>query len=260
MKILKDIASLQAWRKKQSKKENSIGLIPTMGALHAGHLELVKTARKDCDRIVVSIFVNPTQFNSSEDLKNYPRTLENDLKLLKAAKVSAVFLPSEDMLYPDGFRYKVTEDVESRILCGAHRPGHFTGVLTVVLKLLNLVQPQQAFFGEKDFQQFKLIEEMAAAFFLTTKIIAVPTVREKTGLALSSRNARLGPAQLKKAQKISRLLADKKLSPKKIREQLTQEGFDVDYVEDHWNRRFVAAQIQGVRLIDNTPLKVSKRS
>ncbi len=249
MKILKSISSVRAWRKQNFKK--TVGFVPTMGALHSGHIELVKKAQKACDFVVVSIFVNPTQFNNPEDLKKYPRTLKEDLALLKKAKVSAVFLPSEKTLYPDGYNYKVVEENVSKVLCGAHRPGHFNGVLTVVLKLLNIVQPNKAFFGEKDYQQLKLIEGMAQNFFLDCKIIPVSTQREKSGLALSSRNRRLSPEALEKAQIIPTLLKNKKASPETIKQILLEEGFKVDYVEDHWKRRFIAAFIEGVRLIDN---------
>ncbi|MEZ4814234.1 MAG: pantoate--beta-alanine ligase [Bdellovibrionota bacterium] len=251
MKILKSISSLKAWRKKQSSLKKSVGLVPTMGALHAGHIELVKKAQKNCATVVVSIFVNPTQFNKVEDLKNYPKTLKEDLALLKAANVDAVFLPTEKMLYPDDFNYKVSEENLSQFLCGEHRPGHFTGVLTVVLKLLNLTQSTQAFFGEKDFQQLKLIQGMAKALFLESKIVPVATVREKNGLALSSRNKRLSAEALEKAQIIPELLRNKKNSPAAIQKILLEAGFKVDYVEDHWKRRFVAAHVEGVRLIDN---------
>jgi len=252
MKIFKKISQLQKWRKSQKK---SIGFVPTMGALHAGHIELVKKAKKKSKLIVVSIFVNPTQFNSAEDLAKYPRTLENDLKMLKAAKVDAVFLPTEKELYPEGYRYKVMEEVESKILCGAHRPGHFEGVLTVVMKLLNIVKPDFAFFGEKDFQQLRLIQGMADAFFMDLKIVPVATVREKSGLALSSRNKRLSQQGLQTSRVISTFLKDKGLDAEEIKRKLLAHGFDVDYVEDHWNRRFVAAYIDGIRLIDNMRLR-----
>lgn len=251
MRIFKSISSYQAWRKKQ---KSSIAFVPTMGALHAGHLELVKKAQKKCRHTVVSIFVNPTQFNNPDDLNKYPRTLKEDLSLLKKAKVSAVILPDEKTLYRDNYNYKVTEEKMSPLLCGAHRPGHFTGVLTVVLKLLNIAQAQYAFFGEKDFQQFKLIEGMAEAFFLQTKILGVPTVREKTGLALSSRNKRLSPEGLKKARLISQLLKSTQ-STQEIEQNLVREGFKVDYVKELWNRKFIAAYLEEVRLIDNMRLR-----
>ena len=139
-------------------------------------------------------------------------------------------------------------------MCGAHRPGHFEGVLTVVLKLLNLAQPDKAFFGEKDFQQLKLIRDMAQAFFLKCKIIPVKTVREKSGLAMSSRNRRLSEQAQERALLISKLLKNKSLSPADIQKQLIQAGMQVDYVEDQWKRRFVAAHVDGVRLIDNVAL------
>jgi pantoate--beta-alanine ligase len=157
-------------------------------------------------------------------------------------------------MYPDAFRFQVTEKTDSKVLCGAYRPGHFEGVLTVVLKLLNIVQPDKAFFGEKDYQQLKLIRDMAQAFFLNCKIVPVKTVREKSGLAMSSRNRRLNVQAQEQALIISKLLKNKKLSPAEIQKQLIQAGMQVDYVEDQWKRRFVAAHLEGVRLIDNMPL------
>lgn len=256
MKVFKSISSYKDWRKTQ---KSALAFVPTMGALHEGHIKLVKKAQKKCKKVVVSIFVNPTQFNNPEDLKKYPRTLKEDLTLLKKAKVDAVFLPTEKMLYPDRYLYKVSEEKLSTVLCGASRPGHFTGVLTVVMKLLNILRPTHAFFGEKDYQQLKLIEGMSAAFFMDCKIVPAATVREKSGLALSSRNKRLSPEALEKARIISKLLKNSQENPERIKKKLLEEGFKVDYVEDHWKRRFVAAFIDGVRLIDNMNLRASKR-
>src|SRR5262249_29466052 len=161
--------------------------VPTMGALHEGHLSLVKRSRVENDRTLVSIFVNPTQFDDPADFDAYPRTVKRDLALLEAAGVDFVLLPGAGDMYVDGFRYRVSEPEVSTILEGEHRPGHFGGMLTVVLKLLNIAAAERAYFGEKDWQQLSLVRGMADAFFLPTAIVACPTVRESTGLALSSR-------------------------------------------------------------------------
>lgn len=172
-----------------------VGLVPTMGYLHDGHLTLVRTARAACDRVVVSIFVNPTQFGPTEDLATYPRDMERDLALLGGEGVDAVFAPSpEEMYHPEAQTIVETTGL-SGILIGALRPGHFRGVATVVTKLLNIVQPDEAFFGRKDYQQLAVIRTMVRDLDLPVKITGVPTVREPDGLAMSSRNVRLTPAQ-----------------------------------------------------------------
>ncbi len=229
-----------------------LGFVPTMGAIHEGHLSLVRRAAEENDRTAVSIFVNPTQFDNPEDLEQYPRDLEGDRGLLAEAGADFLFYPDADAMYPDAYRYKVIETEKSRILEGAHRPGHFDGVLTVVLKLLNLVAADRAYFGEKDWQQFTLVQEMAEAFFLDTKIIPCSTVRENDGLALSSRNSLLNNRERLLAPKLHRILSGKK-SPEEKAAALRKEGFDVDYVE-RWNGRLLAAAGLGkVRLIDNVP-------
>ena len=232
----------------------SIGFVPTMGALHEGHAALVKASARQNTFTVASIFVNPTQFNSGDDLKNYPRTLEKDLALLKLAGADLVFTPKYETLYPDNYRYKVTEDHLSRTLCGEHRPGHFDGVLTVVTKLLNLVRPQRAYFGEKDYQQLQLIKDLVANLFLPVDVIAVPTVREHDGLAMSSRNQRLSAAERKVAPRLFSIISTAKTSTAAAL-ALESEGFKVDYVQDLRGRRFAAAHLGQVRLIDNVLLE-----
>jgi len=162
--------------------------VPTLGNLHDGHLSLVRKAREVADRVVVSIFLNPTQFDKAEDLAAYPRTLENDLALLKKENVDLVFLPHADEMYPEGSAARVEVDGISEILEGDSRPGHFSGVATIVAKLFNLVQPDISVFGEKDFQQLMLIRRMERDLDFGIQIIAAPTAREETGLAMSSRN------------------------------------------------------------------------
>lgn len=231
----------------------STGFVPTMGALHPGHLSLVEKAKKENDFVIASIFVNPTQFNSTEDLEKYPRSLDTDLEQLRNCGADAVLIPHAAEIYADHFQFKVNEDYISKILCGAHRPGHFNGVLTVVLKLLGLVQPSRCYMGEKDYQQYLLIQKMAEALFLRTKIVACPTLREDSGLALSSRNQRLTPEAHSRASLIYKYLSSAH-SCEEAKNQLTESGFQVDYVEEHWGRRFVAAHIENVRLIDNVKI------
>lgn len=229
----------------------SIGLVPTMGALHEGHQELLKRSKVENDVTILSIFVNPTQFNNPEDFNKYPKTLERDFDIATTQHVDLVFCPeSKEELYPDDYRYRVTELEFSKKLCGAYRPGHFDGVLTIVLKLLNLTQCQRAYFGEKDFQQLQLIQGMVTALFLPLTIVAVPTVRNSNGLALSSRNQRLSPkGQEQAAQVYSILNAPTDLAS--CREKIKLLGFEVEYLEEHFGRRFIAYFIEGVRLIDN---------
>lgn len=231
----------------------SIGFVPTMGALHAGHISLVKSSQRDNDITVVSIFVNPTQFNQAADLEHYPRTTEADLAFLQSTNTDAVFMPDAASLYPDAYAFRVSEAAFSQRLCGAHRPGHFDGVLTVVMKLFNIIRPTRAYFGEKDYQQLQLVRGMADAFFLPVTVVPCPTVREADGLAMSSRNARLNAQQRAQAPGLFRALQSAG-SAAQAREQLQQLGFDVDYVEDLDGRRLGAARLGEVRLIDNVAI------
>jgi pantoate--beta-alanine ligase len=252
LKVLKSIAEIRSYGRAVA---GSVGFVPTMGALHPGHLSLVERSRNETDFTIVSIYVNPTQFNSANDLANYPETLTVDLQLLEVAGVSAVFMPTYELLYPDDYAYEVDEKQFSGELCGENRPGHFSGVLTVVMKLLNLVKPQKAYFGEKDFQQLSLVKGMAEAFFMETEIIGCPIVREDDGLAMSSRNLHLRSCDRSKAPLFSRLLSDSMLTDEDVQTQLGLAGFAVDYVVTKGSRRF-GAVVMGdpaaqVRLIDN---------
>ncbi|PCI03915.1 MAG: pantoate--beta-alanine ligase [Hyphomicrobiales bacterium] len=184
-----DIYALQAGYRKNG---HTIGLVPTMGFLHDGHMELVRQARAACDRVIVTIFVNPTQFGANEDLSSYPRDLERDIAMLKAEGVDAVFTPSPQEMYVRGSETIIEATRLSRILIGRIRPGHFRGVTTVVAKLFNICQPDRAYFGEKDYQQLQVIKRMVRDLDMPVEICGVPTVREADGLAMSSRNAMLG--------------------------------------------------------------------
>ena len=184
-----------------------VGLVPTMGALHAGHLALVEKARQECSPVIASIFVNPKQFGPNEDFAKYPRAFETDVAKLTAAGVDAVFAPEPAEMYPAGFGTHVHVDGISERLEGKSRPGHFRGVATVVMKLLQIVQPHRAYFGRKDAQQARVIQQMARDINLDSEIVVFPIVREADGLAMSSRNAYLGPAERKAATVLHRALA-----------------------------------------------------
>lgn len=248
-RVFSDLAAWRAARRGPGFAGRRIGFVPTMGALHAGHAALLERARGECERVVLSIFVNPAQFDDPADLARYPRALESDLKLA-GGLADAVLAPSAAELYPDGYHYRVTETAFSRELEGAQRPGHFDGVLTVVLKLLNLVEADRAYFGEKDWQQLALVRGMAEAFFLRTAIVPCPTVRDSDGLALSSRNARLSPAGRRRAAEFPRLLRSA-ASESEAEAALQAAGFGVDYVARRDGRRLGAVRLEGVRLIDN---------
>ena len=248
MKILRTPSEWQ--RERKNLGEQSIGLVPTMGALHAGHLSLIKTCRSENSLTVASIFINPTQFDDTQDLGAYPRTFAEDCRLLEAEGTDVLFYPDYRDMYPDGFCYQIRETELSTRLCGATRPGHFNGVLTVVMKLLSLIAPDRSYFGEKDYQQFLLIQGMARAFFLPTQIVACPLVREASGLALSSRNRLLSKAALHKAPRFYQALASGR-PREEIQQMLETDGFAVDYVEEYDGRIFGAVFLEKVRLIDN---------
>lgn len=245
--------SLDGWRaRRRALDGRSIGFVPTMGALHRGHAALVKRCRAENDIAAVSIFVNPSQFNDPRDLERYPRTLDRDLALLERLGVDDVIAPAAAEMYPHGYRCRVTPDAGGLVLEGAYRPGFLDGVLTVVLKLLNLVRADRAYFGEKDFQQLRAVTEMVADFFVPTEIVACATVREESGLALSSRNELLSPAARERAAGLYRALTATH-DLQESRSMLAREGFAVEYVEERWGRRLAAAFLDGVRLIDNVP-------
>src|SRR5690349_10052832 len=183
-----------------------VGLVPTMGYLHEGHLSLIRRAREDCEHVAVSIFVNPTQFGPKEDLSKYPRDLERDLSLIEPLGVDVVWMPTAEIMYPQGYQTWVEVETVTRPLEGAMRPGHFRGVTTVVAKLFNAVQPQRAYFGQKDAQQAAVIRQMTRDLNFPIEIVICPIVREPDGLAMSSRNVYLEPAQRKAATVLSRSL------------------------------------------------------
>lgn len=251
MQIIRIPREFQDWRNFVITK--SLGFVPTMGALHAGHLELLKRAKAENQLVALSIFVNPTQFNDPNDFSKYPKTWESDLEIAKQAGVDVIFAPESQSMYPDQYKYQISENDFSNRLCGASRPGHFNGVLTVVMKLLLLTKPNRAYFGEKDYQQLELIRQMIHAFFLETTLVSVATLRETDGLALSSRNVRLTEAGRQKAPLFYKILKSSP-SAEVAASELAKAGFRVDYVTDFNHRRFGAIFLDDVRLIDNVEL------
>lgn len=250
---MKTWTTVREWQAHRAQLTGRIGLVPTMGALHAGHGALVERCRRENDIVVVTIFVNPTQFNNPRDLERYPRTLEQDLRLLESLGADEVLMPGAGELYPDGYRLKIDGGSAVEGMEGAHRPGHFQGVMTIVLKLLNLARADRAYFGEKDYQQLQVIREMVEDFFVPTEVVPCETVRAESGLALSSRNALLSDEGRQRAASVYRSLTTT-ASADEARRLLETEGFAVDYVEERWGRRFAAATLEGVRLIDNVPV------
>lgn len=238
----------------QGQDVNQRGLVPTMGALHEGHGSLIKQCVAENTQSVVTIYVNPTQFENPDDLSNYPDSLQDDIRYLESLGVTDLVLPQYKELYPFDFTLFVDESLDSTVLCGKNRTGHFKGVLSVVMKLINLTQARRVYFGKKDFQQYRLVSKMVEAFFMPTQIIGMETIRDEHGLALSSRNRRLSAEQLTLARQMNGLLRDMTLSTEEIGRQLGEWGFTVDYCEERWDRRFVAAYLGEVRLIDNVEM------
>ena len=228
----------------------TIGFVPTMGALHRGHLSLIERANVENDIVAVSIYVNPTQYDDPDDLASYPQPLEEDLARAGEAGAHIAFLPRYEDIYADGYRFRVSEHDLSHELEGAHREGHFDGVLTVVLKLFGIVRPHRAYFGEKDWQQLQLVRGMVEAFFLDLDIVPCPIVREADGLAMSSRNVRLSEEERALAPEFHRVLSSG-APVEKMAAALEDKGFGVDYVERRGDRILGAVRLGKVRLIDN---------
>ena len=249
MRIFKTLEDWRAFRKTLTSNMR-LGFAPTMGNLHEGHQSLFIKSKKENDYTATSLFVNPTQFNRSDDFTHYPRTLEADIELMSNAGVDFCILPTEQEIYTDGYNYQVQENELCKIMEGTHRPGHFNGVLTVVMKLLQLIKPTHAYFGEKDYQQYLLIKGMVEAFFMDIEIIPCPTIREKSGLAHSSRNNRLSKEQKLVAEEFAQIFLQNK-SCELIMEKLQKMGVGIEYIEEHKNRRFAAVIIGDIRLIDN---------
>jgi pantoate--beta-alanine ligase len=273
--ILRTVAELRACVRGWKRAGETLGVVPTMGALHDGHLSLVRAAQRDCDRVIVSIFVNPKQFNNPDDLAKYPRTEMADAALLAPLGVDAVFAPGADQVYPEGFASSVRVTGISERLEGLHRPGHFDGVATVVAKLFGMTLADRAYFGEKDWQQLQVVRRMAADLNIPTEVVACPTIRESDGLARSSRNMRLTaearavaaalPLEMSAAAQAMRAGRPVPQALAAATAGLLAAGFErVDYMDlcdaetllwidrvDGPARLLAAAWVGGVRLIDN---------
>ena len=277
VKVIEDIAGMRSYVSGIKARGDTVGLVPTMGYLHEGHLSLMRKAGELSDHVVISIFVNPTQFGPNEDLDRYPRDFERDLDLASSVGVECIFHPRSQDIYPKGYATYIHVEGLSSVLCGVSRPTHFRGVATVVAKLFNIVEPDIAVFGEKDYQQLVIIRRMVADLNMKVKIVGYPIVREKDGLAMSSRNRYLSQQERKKATVLSRALKraedmfyNGERDASAIREALVEmimgeDGCNIDYVEivdaDYLSRLrtidrkaviALAVNIGKARLIDNT--------
>ena len=277
--ILRTLSELRTETAKWRAAGERIGVVPTMGALHDGHLSLVDAAKKECDRVIVTIFVNPMQFNNPDDLENYPRTEHEDARKLERFNIDVLYVPDGDQMYPDGFATTVTVSGLTDVLCGAHRPGHFDGVATVVAKLFLQTSASDAYFGEKDFQQLQIVRRMARDLDIPITVHGCTTIREIDGLAMSSRNLLLSdrarvkaPALNEEMERIAEEMAKgtpfSELQDQAIK-RIENAGFTkVEYLEVRANdnlelldvptrpaRLLAAAWLAGVRLIDNIPVR-----
>jgi pantoate--beta-alanine ligase len=277
MILFKEAIALSGYLEKQRKKGISIGFVPTMGALHQGHITLITASKKNTDLTVCSIFINPTQFNDLSDFKKYPVTIENDLKMLYEADADVVFLPEVGEIYPGGLDQVRTYSLGhlETILEGKYRPGHFQGVCQVVHRLLEIVSPEMLFMGQKDYQQCMVVQHLINIYSIPAQLVKCSTIREDSGLAMSSRNLRLSDTEREKAAEIYRTLqyVEKSIRPGNLSDikgkaikRLTDAGFRVDYLEicdarnlniiDSWDGispivALTAAFLGDVRLIDN---------
>jgi pantoate--beta-alanine ligase len=282
MQILPTAAGLQAYTEQARRAGKRVGLVPTMGALHDGHLQLVYAARAACDEIIVSVFVNPTQFNNTEDFRLYPRVPAADAALLEPVGCTALFVPSVEEMYPQPTVLRFDFGTLERVMEGAHRPGHFNGVATVVSKLFHLSRPHRAYFGQKDWQQVAIIRQLVADLSFDLEIVTCPTIREADGLAMSSRNRRLDPAARAAAPRLHQVLSAaaeqvrQSLLPAQVRAAaeaalrrdplITPEYVEVadaqtlqpldGYAPGRAVVLCLAAHLGGVRLIDNVVVEV----
>jgi len=279
MRLITSVSEMKALTRESRSRGKSVGLVPTMGALHKGHISLIRQAKQQCDVVVASVFVNPTQFGPNEDFERYPRNLDKDFTLLSSFNIDTVFAPSTEEMYPEGFQTSVEPGPLSEIYEGATRPGHFRGVSTVVVKLFNIVQPDMAYFGQKDFQQAIVIRRLVEDLNLNVRLVLCPIVRDTDGMAISSRNEYLKPAQRKSALSLSQSLrkAEEMVhsgesDARKILEEMCRilradSRVKIDYVAIVNPLSFeavsrittgtialVAARVDKVRLIDNVIL------
>lgn len=275
MKIINTIKELRSQIQSEKIKGKLIGFVPTMGFLHKGHLSLMKQAKKECDIVVVSIFVNPTQFGPNEDFDRYPRNLEMDKSLCESEGVDIIFYPDKSEIYPNEYQTFINVTNISKGLCGAKRLNHFEGVATVVTKLFNIVSPHKSYFGKKDYQQYLLIKQMVSDLNLDIEVIGMPIIREEDGLAMSSRNANLTPDNRilagylnKGIGKIINLFKNGENNPQNLililKDDFESKNIKIDYIEirnkntlqtcetiDENSMIFIAVFVGNIRLIDN---------
>ena len=273
LKVFNKIFDIRNFVNDNKKLNKTIAFVPTMGSLHEGHVALIESAKKYADIVIVNIFVNKAQFNDLKDYELYPQNLENDLKILSNTSADAVFAPSNLEIYDENFSFKIVPTAMADCLCAKDRVGHFDGVALIIAKLFNIINPDYAFFGEKDFQQLAIIKKLVKDLNFNLEILSVETVREPSGLALSSRNQRLSADNKIKASMIYKVLNEIKINPKIIEEkkrELLENGFEkIDYLEirnednlklnmdlisPKKRRIFIAVYLEGVRLIDNVSL------
>ena len=254
MDVIRTQAELHLTLSNRREQGERIGFVPTMGALHEGHLSLIQCAQQHAECIVVSIFVNPTQFAPHEDFDSYPRNEAEDAKKLEDVGVDILLLPTEDVLYPTGYDSNIKAGDAAQGLETTFRPHFFDGVVNVVYRLFNAIKPDTAIFGEKDFQQLQVLKEMVESQNLPIEIIGAPIIRDEHGLALSSRNAYLSEGELNIARQLNKILkiAAKTQNTEETKNALLSAGFDkIDYIEQRWNRILAAAWLGKTRLIDN---------
>jgi pantoate--beta-alanine ligase len=273
LKIFKQISAVKYFVKEAKKLNKKIAFVPTMGSLHDGHLTLIKNAKNNADIVIVSIFINKTQFNDIKDYELYPQNLESDIKMLEKANVDVLFCPSASEIYDENFSFKIIPTDMVDCLCAKDRVGHFDGVALIITKLFNIVNPHFAYFGEKDFQQLAIIKKLVKDLNFDVEIFGVATVRESSGLAMSSRNQRLSADAKIKASMLYKILNEIKINPQIIedkKQELLANGFEkIDYLEirnednlklnmnifsSQRRRIFIAVYLEGVRLIDNLSL------
>ncbi len=273
LKIFNKISAIKNFVNENKKNNKKIAFVPTMGALHHGHITLIKNAKKNADIVIVSIFINKAQFNDLNDYQRYPQNLECDIKMLEDANVDALFCPSNEEIYDENFSFKIIPTSMVDCLCAKDRVGHFDGVALIITKFFNIVKPHFAFFGEKDFQQLAIIKKLVKDLNFDIEIFGVETVRESSGLAMSSRNQRLSESSKIKASMIYKTLNEIKINPQIIegkKRELLANGFEkIDYLEirnednlklnmnlfsAQKRRIFIAVYLEGVRLIDNLSL------
>tara|TARA_Y100000588_G_C14262602_1_gene928310 strand:+ start:1294 stop:2136 length:843 start_codon:yes stop_codon:yes gene_type:complete len=280
MELISSVEEMRLLCADFKKKPFNVGLVPTMGALHDGHISLIKKSTEDNEITLVSIFLNPAQFNSATDLKSYPRTIENDSRLCNSLDIDLLFVPSADQIYPSGYSTWIDIEGITEKLCGLKRPGHFRGVSTVVMKLLTICSPDFAYFGEKDYQQFLIVQRMCFDLMLDTEVVLCPIIREKDGLALSSRNVNLSQKDRKLAILIIKAMKEvEKLFYEgerncielieKAKEILSVPNLYIEYIDivdsvdleslqkiESTARIMIAVKIGSVRLIDNLSLEL----